>query len=653
MNPFTGARILIAAVPERKDVFEVELRGQTVVWFSQKRGGRPRTSESSYGSRQQAQTIYQQIIARQATAKGLKEVGPSQHLGPAVPEGSGSTLLLDELFAAGDPRVVDEVLGCTSQKKLGALAKPWFEAAFEDVRPEMRRALLRYVDDGCDRHFHRQLVKRLFKLAEQRGDDELMAHFLVAFDRLSRRIIVEGKIWSRGSYVTRSELASNPALLAKISSKTSPKAKTDRFTRATRHYLARRVFRYFRTIGRSDPARYGKAMRLAMPLYRDEHLDSSARLLDAWSLVHVLFAWSDVIVRDPRGIRVAEGRAVSELSPAPYWPAAWRGVRDELFEQLGQARSRTVRVWTARWLEKEYAGELQGLPIAMLRPLLASPHDEVVAFAAKLLASARGLDTVSVDEWLGLLRIENFDVVPMLVDAFEKHVSPKRVSLEQCIELALSRMASVAELGLRWARQKATGNASEIATIGRVAQATVASVRTEGAAWLLALLDASAHFRPEQLRDLFDSRFADVRTVAAEYLEKKPKDASGVPLWFSLLESPYDDVRALVVKNAATWQQEAGPDELAHLASTVILAVHTGANTKQSMLRRIADRAAEKPAEADRWLPVLSFALRSVRVPERVGALAALTRAAVAHDELRSAIERHLPELSIGAQVAR
>lgn len=635
----------IAATPERQDIFEIELRGQTIVWFSQKRSGRPRKSEAVYASREQAKTAYEQTIARQATAKGLKEVGPSQYLGSPAPENSGSTLMLDEFFAAGDPRFADEVLGCTSPKKLGALAKPWFE----DARPEMRRALLRYVDDGCDRYFHRQLVKRLFKLAEERGDDELMAHFMVAFDRLSRRIVVQQTSWSQGAYVTRPALASNPAILER----TNPKAKADRFTRATRRYLTRRVFRYFRSIGRSDAARYGKAMRLALPLYRDEHLDSSARLLDAWSLMHVLFAWSDAIVRDPRGVRVAEGHAVSELSPTPYWPAAWRGVRDELFEQLGQARSRTVRVWTARWLEKEYAGDLQGLPMTMLRPLLASPHDEVVGFAAKLLLTARGLDTVTVEDWLALLRIENLDVVPLVVAAFERHVSPKRISLEQCIELALSRMAPVAELGLRWAREKATGSAAEIATIGRVAQATVADVRTEGAAWLLSLLDASAHFRPEQLRDLFDSRFADVRAVAADYLEKKPKDATGVPLWFSLLESPYDDVRALVVKNAASWQKDAGPDELAHLASTVILAVHTGANTKQSMLRRIADRAAEKPAEADRWLPVLSFALRSVRVPERVGALAALTRAAVAHDELRSAIERHLPELSIGAQVAR
>ena len=79
---------------------------------------------------------------------------------------TASLLLLDELFTAGDERVTDEILGATAEKKLASLAAPWMS----DARPAMRRALLAYIDDGCDRPGHRPLVKALFKAFEKRAD---------------------------------------------------------------------------------------------------------------------------------------------------------------------------------------------------------------------------------------------------------------------------------------------------------------------------------------------------------------------------------------------------------------------------------------------------------------------------------------------------
>src|SRR5205823_5641693 len=108
---------------------------------------------------------------------------------------------------------------------------------------------------------------------------------------------------------------------------------SDRFSRATRRYLARRAFGYFRKTGKSDPARVGRAMRIALPLYRDANLDTPEKLLDAWSLLHALYAWSPVISRDSRGVRVAPGKSLGELAPAPYWPKAFEG-RDDLLAML-------------------------------------------------------------------------------------------------------------------------------------------------------------------------------------------------------------------------------------------------------------------------------------------------------------------------------
>src|SRR3954464_9214933 len=95
----------------------------------------------------------------------------------------GSSLLLDEYFEAGDDRFYQELLRFDGEKRLAF----WAEKILADKRPFARRGLLASIDGGCDRDHHPALVRRLFKRVEAAGDDEAMAHFLAAFDRLSRR----------------------------------------------------------------------------------------------------------------------------------------------------------------------------------------------------------------------------------------------------------------------------------------------------------------------------------------------------------------------------------------------------------------------------------------------------------------------------------
>src|SRR5262245_25552683 len=96
---------------------------------------------------------------------------------------SGDWLVLEELFARGDPGFVDALRGFDDAEALGAFAPRWIA----DRRPEARALLFDYLDRPLNAFRHEALVKRLFKRAEAAGDDALMAGFLVLFDRSVRR----------------------------------------------------------------------------------------------------------------------------------------------------------------------------------------------------------------------------------------------------------------------------------------------------------------------------------------------------------------------------------------------------------------------------------------------------------------------------------
>ncbi|MFO0759430.1 MAG: hypothetical protein U0359_23250 [Byssovorax sp.] len=555
---------------------------------------------------------------------------------------SSSTLLLDEHYANEDGRFLDELIASGASKKLKSFADRWFA----DRRPFARAMLLRYIDDGCDRPHHRPLVKALFKKAEAAGDDELMGHFMVAFDRLIKRTANKHRGWDGKTTV---RLVHDPAMLKAAGNRDT---RAPHFSRLTRDYLRRRAFRYFRALGRSDAERYGKAIRAALALYRDEHLAEPVRLLDAWGLMHALYWSSPVLGREPRGIRVKDGQSMADLAPSPYCPEAWTGCLGALIALLEKAESRTVRAFAIALLRRDYAVVLRSLSLSKIRGLLRSRHEEVQTFAAELLRTGRGVENLSIDEWLDFLSIENPVALPLLCELVEKYVLPQRLSLEQTLSLACAKAAPVAELGLRWARQKPVTGEAGLAAITVLARAGVPHVRQEGVGWVLGLLEGSPAAKPEHLRDLLDARFADTRAQALAVFEKVPRFRDSTLLWAALAESPYDDVRAFLVKHLDARQKTFGADALRTLWVTILLAVHRGGRAKRTALDQIAARVVKQPDEAAELLPLLGIALRSVRATERTAALAAVTKAAFREPALRAAIARDLPELRLGSMEA-
>jgi hypothetical protein len=559
---------------------------------------------------------------------------------------AASSLLLDEYYAAGDDRFVEEVLVATAAKKLKALADRWYP----DKRPFARRALLRYIDDGCDRPHHRPLVKALFKLAENAGDDEAMGHFMVAFDRLTRHtLLFQGRYNSATGETERVPVFfADRTVRAAYGSRDK---NAPRFSRRTRLYLARRAFRYFRKIARKDEMRYGQAVRAALLLYEDRHLEKPENLLDAWGLVHVLYWGSPVLTRDPRGIRVPEGRALAELEPAPFAPEAWQGAFHGVLDLVANAKSRPVRTFAIALLERSFADALYAMPLARVKGLLRSPHDEVQVFAAKLLQKTRGATSLSIDEWLELLRIDNPIALPILCEMVQKVVSPDRLSLAQCVELACAKAGPVAELGLAWARGKPVKDEAALSAALGVARAGASRVREAGARWAAELCAASTFAAPEHVRELLDARFAEPRKAAFDLIQNQTRFRESTVLWGALAESPYPDARDLLVRHLRERELAFGPESLRHVWVTTLLAVHRGSRAKRAALGQIAERVARRPADAEALLPLFAIALRSVRAPERRAALAAVARAASREPRLRAALARALPELQLSEEV--
>ena len=94
-----------------------------------------------------------------------------------------SHLLLDEYFSVGDERFLAALRSFSIPGRLATLADRWKK----DSRPWAREQIFKYLDEPLNAPAHETVVKRLFKHAEQTGDDELVAAFAVAFDRLVRR----------------------------------------------------------------------------------------------------------------------------------------------------------------------------------------------------------------------------------------------------------------------------------------------------------------------------------------------------------------------------------------------------------------------------------------------------------------------------------
>ncbi|HEY7086960.1 MAG TPA: hypothetical protein VH518_02660 [Tepidisphaeraceae bacterium] len=566
--------------------------------------------------------------------------------GPIKPT---STLALDEAFAKQDEGFIDILRSLHNPKPLAAFADKWTR----DHRPWARQQIIEYIHRPWNSAGHETVVKRLFKHAEKERDDELMAHFMMRFDISVRR---ERKLRHRYDYRTRT-LSSEEKLVADPNS--VPKGASNQFpgrelfSYRTRYYLRRRGWRYFRRMGFKDPKRYVSAISPALMLYEDRHLEKGENILDSWGLIHCCFGRSDVIEFTPIHARVREGKRFGDLAPEPVFPELWQaaGAGERLLAIVDAAESRLVRVWAIDLLKRWHREGLDRLDVDVILALINHPDAEVQQFGAELFSSSKALGALPIETWLRLLATPNPAALEMIIAAMEKHVTPQRLSLAQMVEMACARPVPVVRLALRFLATRTITTDADRATVAGLSAARCESASGDVARFALSILGIPPAYDPDQVVRFFDSRLAGMREASWEWLTESSPGWNDSRLWSKLIETPYDDVRLRLVA-ALQHRKQIDVATGSGLWSSVLLGVHRGGRTKLIALRQVSDALRDHPEDAEKLLPVVAVAIRSVRFPEARGGLSAVVRAVDARPELEPLVSRYLPELKLNGQKA-
>jgi hypothetical protein len=425
------------------------------------------------------------------------------------------------------------------------------------------------------------------------------------------------------------------------------------FSVATRQYLRRRAWRYFRNLGKTNPDRYVAAASEALALYRDEDVADGLALIDNWGLVHILFHDSPALESRPSGWTIKAGHSLAELSPAPSFEALWKAAPGAVLGLMSNARSQTVRRWAIRRIEADPALHGPGLPLDEWLQLLGHDDPEVVALAAEVLDRMEGLETVSVDRWLALAESTHPAAIDAICQLIARFVRPEQVTLAQAVRLAGLRPLPVARLGFSWLKAMKLDGPADLRTVLGLVDAESEPLRPEILRWLRGVLTASSDLDASMVLEFLDSRHADVRAEGWNWFQSEPRVRDDVETWRKLLESPYDDIRLALVAElesrvsgeSLNLSRNLDPEVLRQLWAGVLLNVHRGGRAKPTVVGQILRRLEANPGDAPALLPLLGVAMRSIRGPERRAGLVAVVKLLEGRAEVEPLIRSSFPEL--------
>ena len=427
------------------------------------------------------------------------------------------------------------------------------------------------------------------------------------------------------------------------------------FSLATRHYLRRRAWRYFRRLGREHPGRYVAAASEALALYRDEDAADVSALLDNWGLVHILFHHAPALRALPSGWTARPGRLTGGLAPAPIFEDLWAQSPGVVAGLLARARSTTVRRWALRLVEADPDLYAPALPLDAWSDLLEHDDPEVAGLAARMLDESEGPVHLGVDRWLALIESTDPSALGPLCDLVAGHVDAGRVTAQQAARLASLRPLPAARLGLTWLQGRAIGPEERDAILPLL-DARCEPLRPAILEWLRRALADSPGSDPSMILEFLQSRHLDARREGWDWFRSDPKARDDPRVWGGLLDSPHPEVRlALVAEleecaragDPADLGRVLDPEALRRLWASALLDVARGARSRPVVVGQVVRRLESVPGEAADLLPLLGLALRSVRAPERLAALGAIVRLVEGRAELAALVRSSFPELQI------
>ncbi|MDA7980824.1 MAG: hypothetical protein MPJ50_18875 [Pirellulales bacterium] len=579
------------------------------------------------------------------------------------------------LLAAKDNQFVTVVRSLRDHHAAAAVADLWGN----DLSDWSRDQLLRYLDLPLDEYGQEPIIKRLFKCAESKGDHELMAAFLVAFDRCVRRHwrTIRNSSWTPDSGIPHAERLVSPANrmpLRKVGVvhygsqvhryPASFPNDARLFSHRTRYYLRRRAWRYFRRLGFQQPEGYVQGMCQALVRYTDADLAAGENIIDSWSLMQIAFGKHPAVDFGSTHVRLQAKTSLSKLSPAPRFLQLWQAepACERLVELAEKARSRFVRRFALQLLQSEHVDRWSSISLHDVFRLLCHKDEAVSRFAAELLPQAERRDEVSLKQWLQLLLEVNPALTPRVCEVIRQQIDLTEVPFQTSIDLALQTDPSIARLGLSMLQQSHLARRTSIEQLPhfvRLANATCEVVAGEIVRFALSgltrIADDNLPREQETLCDalltFFDSPRHATRLAATDWLEahKEHELVSGDPLfWSRVLETPYDDLRLQLVSILDARVPSPETQNVHRDAwRQVLVSIHRGSRLKLFVIEqlRTAIVSAKQVAEAD--LQALVLLARSPRTSERRHAVSCIVQLCEQRSDVWLWFQRELPELKI------
>ena len=585
-------------------------------------------------------------------------------MSPAEPK--PSKLLLDECYAAADDRFLSEWIKFRSPEIITSYVQQWIA----DSRPWARQQLINYLAMDLNFPGHELFVKRAYRHFESVRDHEMLGHFMVTFDRLVRRSRITVPRWDRS---TR-ELIQDEHLYARPNKTVIPetgrtgtygtgkhqrtfplpdirnKPKNRLFRHRTRNFLRRRVWRYFRWLSYKNPSEYLAAISRALCVYTDTEFKLGENIIDNWSLMHACYFHSDALKFTAAHTNLAPGQSLATLSAAPYRAEIWQTeeAATQLIHLIGNAQSSLVRVWAMELLRRDHQQAISQIDMKILVSLLKHSDARVQEFASQLFRDHKGLASMTVSAWLEVLEQSDRSLLPIICEAMTKHVASARLENAQLLLLANAEPVPVAALGLKMLQERHQQRRLSSTEIVELSRAQCAATAGELTTWALDQLNSAEHYSVESVVEFFDSLLEPMREAAMNWLQDTlSRGHDDSVLWSRLIETPFDDVRLRLVDclQRRTTLLNTDVNSLSHLWCSVLLGVHRGGRAKLKAMQQIQAAILRDSRQAAQLLPVLSVAARSLRAPERRGAIAALASLKSGNPELEAAIHSHLPEL--------